>query len=98
NYRGQLKAPRRLGMNPSVELRAGIYAHWLKYKARDEPMPCAVAIGCPPLVSYVAVQKLPETLDELAVAGGLPARRSMWCGARPPICWSPPKPRSSSRV
>ena len=25
NYRGQLKAPRRLGMNPSVELRAGIY-------------------------------------------------------------------------
>ena len=23
NYRGQLKAPRRLGMNPSVELRAG---------------------------------------------------------------------------
>ena len=26
NYRGQLKAPRRLGMNPSVELRAGIYA------------------------------------------------------------------------
>src|SRR5262245_37624819 len=71
NYRGQLKAPRRLGMNPSVELRAGIYAHWLKYKARDEPMPCAVVIGCPPLVSYVAVQKLPETLDELAVAVGL---------------------------
>ena len=27
NYRGQLKAPRRLGMNPSVELRAGIFAH-----------------------------------------------------------------------
>ena len=23
----------RLGMNPSVELRAGIYPHWLKYKA-----------------------------------------------------------------
>ena len=30
NYRGQLKAPRRLGMNPSVELNAGIYRHWLK--------------------------------------------------------------------
>jgi UbiD family decarboxylase len=71
NYRGQLKAPRRLGMNPSVELRAGIYAHWLKYKARGEPMPCAVVVGCPPLVSYAAVQKLPEDLDELAVAGGL---------------------------
>ena len=71
NYRGQLKAPRRLGMNPSVELRAGIYAHWLKYKARHEPMPCAVVVGCPPLVSYAAVTKLPEDLDELAVAGGL---------------------------
>ena len=71
NYRGQIKAPRRLGMNPSVELRAGIYAHWLKYKARGEPMPCAVVVGCPPLVSYAAVTKLPEDLDELAVAGGL---------------------------
>jgi UbiD family decarboxylase len=71
NYRGQLKAPRRLGMNPSVELRAGIYAHWLKYKARGEPTPCAVVVGCPPLVSYAAVTKLPEDLDELAVAGGL---------------------------
>jgi UbiD family decarboxylase len=71
NYRGQLKAPRRLGMNPSVELRAGIYGHWLKYKARGEPMPCAVVVGCPPLVSYAAVQKLPEELDELAVAGAL---------------------------
>jgi UbiD family decarboxylase len=71
NYRGQFKAPRRLGMNPSVELRAGIYAHWLKCKARGEPLPCAVVVGCPPVVSYTAVQKLPENLDELAVAGGL---------------------------
>ena len=71
NYRGQLKAPRRLGMNPSVELRAGIYSHWLKYKARGEPMPCAVVVGCPPVVSYAAVQKMPEHLDELAVAGAL---------------------------
>ncbi|HTK13515.1 MAG TPA: UbiD family decarboxylase [Xanthobacteraceae bacterium] len=71
NYRGQLKAPRRLGMNPSVELRAGIYAHWLKYKKRGEPLPCAVVLGCPPAVSYTSVQKLPENLDELSVAGGL---------------------------
>ncbi len=71
NYRGQLKHPRRLGMNPSVELRAGIYAHWLKYKKRGEPMPCAVVLGCPPAVSYTSVQKLAEGLDEMAVAGGL---------------------------
>jgi len=71
NYRGQLKAPRRLGMNPSVELGAGIYGHWLKYRQRGEPMPCAVVVGCPPAVSYTSVQKLPRNLDELAVAGGL---------------------------
>lgn len=71
NYRGQLKSPRRLGMNPSVELRAGIYAHWLKYKKRGEPMPCAVVLGCPPAVSYTSVQKLAEGIDEMAVAGGL---------------------------
>ena len=71
NYRGQLKAPRRLGMNPSVELGAGIYDHWVKYRQRGEPMPCAVVVGCPPVVSYASVQKLPRDMDELAVAGGL---------------------------
>src|SRR5262249_17616161 len=69
NYRGQIKAPRRLGMNPSVELRAGIYAHWEKCRARGEPLPCAVVVGCPPAISYASVQKMPENLDELAVAG-----------------------------
>ena len=71
NYRGQLKAPRRLGMNPSDELRAGIYAHWQKCKARGEPLPCAVVVGCPPVVSYASVQKMPDNLDEVAVAGAL---------------------------
>jgi UbiD family decarboxylase len=71
NYRGQLKARKRLGMNPSVELRAGIYAHWEKYKARGEPLPCAVVVGCPPVVSYASVQKLANDLDELAVAGAI---------------------------
>jgi UbiD family decarboxylase len=71
NYRGQLKAPRRLGMNPSVELRAGIYGHWEKCRARGEPLPCAVVVGCPPVISYASVQKMPEHLDEIAVAGAL---------------------------
>jgi UbiD family decarboxylase len=71
NYRGQLKAPRRLGMNPSVELNAGIYRHWLTCKERGAPLQCAVVVGCPPVVSYAAVQKMPEHLDELAVAGAL---------------------------
>jgi len=71
NYRGQLKARKRLGMNPSVELRAGIYAHWLKCKARGEPLPCAVVVGCPPVVSYASVQKLANDLDEISVAGAI---------------------------
>ena len=71
NYRGQLKAPRRLGMNPSLELRPGIYAHWLKYKARGEKMPAAVVLGAPPCVTFTSTMKLPETVDEFTIAGGL---------------------------
>ena len=71
NYRGQFKSPKRMGMNPSVELRPGIYTHWLKYKERGEPMPAAVVLGAPPAVTFTSTQKLPERLDELEVTGGL---------------------------
>jgi len=70
-YRAQLKTPRRLGMNPSVELRTGGYVHWKKYKERGEPMPAAVVVGAPPAISYAAVQKAADDLDEIALAGGL---------------------------
>ena len=71
NYRGMLKAPNRIGMNPSIELRTGGYMHWEEWKKRGEPMPCAIVLGCPPVVSFTAVQKMPEKLDELWVSGGL---------------------------
>ena len=71
NYRGMLKAPNRIGMNPSIELRTGGYMHWEGWKKRGEPMPCAIVLGCPPVVSFTAVQKMPEKLDELWVSGGL---------------------------
>jgi len=71
NYRGQIKSRRRLGMNPSLELRPGIYAHWLKYKKRGEKMPAAVVLGAPPAVTFVSTQKISESLDELEVAGAL---------------------------
>jgi 4-hydroxy-3-polyprenylbenzoate decarboxylase len=71
NYRGQVKSRRRLGMNPSLELRPGIYTHWLKYKKMGKKMPAAVVLGAPPVVTFVSTQKLPEALDELDVAGGL---------------------------
>ncbi len=70
-YRGQVKAPRRLGMNPSLELRPGIYVHWEKARARGQKLPAAVVLGAPPAVCFCAAQKLPETMEELAVAGGL---------------------------
>jgi 4-hydroxy-3-polyprenylbenzoate decarboxylase len=71
NYRGQVKSRRRLGMNPSLELRPGIYTHWLKYKKRGQKMPAAVVLGAPPAVTFVSAQKIPESLDELEVAGAL---------------------------
>src|ERR1700680_225591 len=72
NYRGQVKAPRRLGMNPSLELRPGIYNHWEKLRARGfKKLPCAVVLGAPPCITFASVQKLPETLDEIQVAGAL---------------------------
>ena len=73
-YRGQLKTPGRLGMNTSTELRTGGYINWLSWKSRGKKMPCAVVIGCPPVVSYAAVQKVPEGIDELEVAGRLVGR------------------------
>src|SRR5579872_4717780 len=72
NYRGQVKARRRLGMNPSLELRPGIYNHWEKLRARGfKKLPTAVVLGAPPCVTFASVQKVPERLDELYVAGAL---------------------------
>ena len=72
NYRGQVKARRRLGMNPSLELRPGIYNHWEKLRNRGfKKLPCAVVLGAPPAITFASVQKLPETLDEIHVAGAL---------------------------
>jgi 4-hydroxy-3-polyprenylbenzoate decarboxylase len=70
-YRGQVKAPRKLGMNPSLELRPGIYVHWEKMKRRGQKLPAAVVLGAPPCVAFASAQKVPETLDELHVAGAL---------------------------
>src|SRR5499427_571442 len=72
NYRGHVKTPRRLGMNPSLELRPGIYNHWEKLRSRGfKKLPTAVVLGAPPCVTFASVQKIPERLDELHVAGAL---------------------------
>ena len=50
---------------------AGGYLHWQKYRARKQPMPCAIVVGCAPVVAFTGPQKLAIDLDEMAVAGAL---------------------------
>jgi UbiD family decarboxylase len=71
-YRAALKATDRLGVRMSARIGgAGGYLHWKKYRARKEPMPCAIVIGCAPVVAFTGPQKLALDQDEMAVAGGL---------------------------
>ena len=71
-YRAALKAQDRLGVRMSSRPGgAGGYLHWRKYRKRKEPMPCAIVIGCAPVVLFTGPQKLPIDVDEMAVAGGL---------------------------
>jgi 4-hydroxy-3-polyprenylbenzoate decarboxylase len=72
-YRGGLKAPDRLVIRMATRIGgAGGYCHYLKHQKRgDKTMPCAIALGCPPYVAFVAPQKLPLDVDEIGVAGGL---------------------------
>ena len=72
-YRGGLKAPDRLVVRMATRVGgAGGYQHYLKHQQRgDKTMPCAIVLGCPPYVAFVAPQKLPLDVDEIGVAGGL---------------------------
>jgi 4-hydroxy-3-polyprenylbenzoate decarboxylase len=71
-YRGALKATDRLGVRMASRIGgAGGYLHWQKYRKRKISMPCAIAIGCAPVVMFTGPQKLAIDQDEMAVAGGL---------------------------
>jgi len=71
-YRAALKANDRLGVRMASRLGgAGGYLHWQKYRARKEPMPCAIVLGCAPVVAFTGPQKLAIDQDEMGVAGGL---------------------------
>jgi UbiD family decarboxylase len=71
-YRGQLKATDRLGVRMSSRIGgAGGYLHWQKYRKLKKPMPCAIVIGCAPIIVFTGPQKLAIDQDEMAVAGGL---------------------------
>tara|TARA_B100000029_G_scaffold513706_1_gene614084 strand:+ start:51 stop:1304 length:1254 start_codon:yes stop_codon:yes gene_type:complete len=71
-YRGALKASDRLGVRMATRVGgAGGYLHWQKYQKLGEPMPCAIAVGVPPVVAYSGPQKLAVDQDEMGVAGAL---------------------------
>jgi UbiD family decarboxylase len=72
-YRAGLKAPDRLVVRMATRVGgAGGYRHYVKYQQRGESlMPCAIVLGAPPYVAFVAPQKLPIDVDEIGVAGGL---------------------------
>jgi 3-polyprenyl-4-hydroxybenzoate decarboxylase len=54
---------------------AGGYRHYLKHQTRgDKTMPCAIVLGAPPCVAFVAPMKLPLDLDEVGVAGAVAGR------------------------
>src|SRR5215831_5175375 len=71
-YRGQLKASDRLGVRMASRIGgAGGYLHWQKYRKLKKPMPCAIVIGCAPVLWFTGPQKLAIDMDEMAVAGAL---------------------------
>lgn len=71
-YRAALKNTDRLGVRMSSRIGgAGGYLHWLKYRALGKPMPCAIVIGCAPIVIYTGPQKFSTTTDEMTIAGGV---------------------------
>ncbi|HUZ67177.1 MAG TPA: UbiD family decarboxylase, partial [Beijerinckiaceae bacterium] len=74
-YRAALKSEDRLGVRMASRLGgAGGYLHWLKYQKLGKPMPCAIVVGCAPVVAFTGPQKLAISQDEMAVAGGLAGR------------------------
>ena len=72
-YRAGLKAPDRLVVRMATRIGgAGGYRHYLKHQKRgDKTMPCAIVLGSPPCLAFVAPMKLPVDLDEAGVAGGV---------------------------
>ena len=69
NYRGQLKGQRAIGLQaPAWQ---DVHKHWDKYKAQGKPMPAALVIGAPPIVSHSTVLKAAYGVDELGIASAL---------------------------
>ncbi len=56
NYRGEIKARRRVGVFPSG-FGQDIYLHWQKAVEKDQHLPAALVIGAPPIVSCFGAER-----------------------------------------
>lgn len=72
-YRIQLKGPRQLGL--FINYLQGGREHVEKNNKLGRPTPVAIVIGAEPVVGLVSVTRLPQELNELAVAGALRGAR-----------------------
>ncbi len=68
-YRVQLKGPRKLGL--FINYLQGGRVHVEKNNKLNRPTPVAIVIGADPVIGLVSVSRLPQDMDELAVAGAL---------------------------
>ena len=68
-YRVELQGPRELGL--FINYLQGGREHVEKNNQRGLPTPVAIVIGSDPVIGLVSVSRLPQNLDELAVAGTL---------------------------
>lgn len=72
-YRGQIKGTDRVALQMDTPTQH-IAIHLAKARRRGERLPVAVIIGTVPAVGLAGAQKVPYTVDEYAVAGGLMGR------------------------
>jgi UbiD family decarboxylase len=68
-YRVQLKGARKLGL--FINYLQGGREHVEKNIKRGRPTPVAIVIGAEPVTGLVSVTRLPQDVDEFAVAGAL---------------------------
>ena len=69
NYRGLIRGPALSGL--MIGTPQDLSRHWEKCRQQGKPLEVAVSVGAVPAVSYAATQKVPPTMDELTLAGGL---------------------------
>jgi len=69
NYRGQVKAPDRMGM--FISPRNHGWKHWDIARKQGKNLEAALVIGGPPALTYLAGSRIPYGVEEYQVAGAL---------------------------